>query len=291
MLMLGRIGWKLNKGSVIMPEMPEVETVRQVLRTQILGLKITKVLPLYPNMIKNILPLDFVDQLTGKTIFEVYRKGKYLFFELDDCYLISHLRMEGKYFIKPSDEDFAKHEHMIISLSNGFDLRYHDVRKFGVMEIRNKTDIFTTNPLNKLGMEPLTEEFTYDGLKSVIRGKMLLKPFLLSQEYICGIGNIYADEICYLAELHPETRCSMLSDEDIFNIYNATNEVIGLAIKCGGTTIRSYTSSLGVTGRFQQNLNCHTLVGKPCNKCKTIIKKIKVGGRGTYVCENCQKLK
>ena len=176
-------------------------------------------------------------------------------------------------------------------MSNGLELRYHDVRKFGVMEIRSKDNILTTKPISELGMEPLTDEFTFEKLIEKMNVKMELKQFLLDQRFICGIGNIYADEICYLAHLHPKSICNKLSKEEIYDVFIATNQVIDKAVKAGGTTIRSYTSSLGVTGRFQLELNCHTLVGKPCKVCQTPIIKTKVGGRGTYLCEKCQILK
>ncbi len=274
-----------------MPELPEVETVRQTLRTQILNKKITNVTIAYENMIKNISISDFKKSLIGKTIIEIHRKGKYLFFQLEDCYLISHLRMEGKYFIKEANSIFSKHEHISFTLDGELELRYHDVRKFGVMEIRSYDDIFTTHPIASLGMEPLTEEFTYDKLKNVIKVKKQLKAFLLDQQFICGIGNIYADEICFESNLHPESLCLNLSDQDILNIYNATNKVIEKAVLKGGTTIRSYTSSLGVTGLFQLELKCHTRVNEPCYVCNNTIEKIRVAGRGTYICSECQKIK
>lgn len=273
-----------------MPELPEVETVRQVLRTQILNKKITNVKVIYNGIIKDDSVDVFISKITNQTINEIERKGKYLFFVLDDFILISHLRMEGKYFLKSPNEKLNSHEHVLITLGD-IELRYHDVRKFGTMQLRTKDDLFTTNPILKLGMEPLTSDFTYEKLKMVIRCKKKLKIFLLDQEFICGIGNIYADEICFLSNLHPEQILSNITDEDILNIYNATNSVIQKAVSDGGTTIRSYASSLGVTGRFQLRLNVHQRVNQPCKVCNTTITKMKVGGRGTYICTTCQKIK
>lgn len=273
-----------------MPELPEVETVRQVLRTKILNKKISEVKVIYEGIIKDDTVNDFKKMIINQTINEINRKGKYLFFMLDDYVLISHLRMEGKYFLKDSSDKIDTHEHVIITLGD-IDLRYHDVRKFGTMQLRTKDTLFTTNPILKLGMEPLTDDFTYEKLKGIIKCKKKLKTFLLEQEHICGIGNIYADEICFLSNLHPEQILSNITDEDIMNIYNATNTVIDKAVKDGGTTIRSYTSSLGVTGRFQLRLNVHQRVNQPCKTCGNIIIKTKVSGRGTYICTNCQKVK
>ncbi len=273
-----------------MPELPEVETVRQVLRTKILNKQIDKVNVIYEGIIKDDTVEDFINKIKNQTILEIERKGKYLFFILNDYILISHLRMEGKYFLKNNNEKIDSHEHVIISLGD-IELRYHDVRKFGTMQLRTKDTLYTTNPIMKLGMEPLTEDFTYEKLKEIIRTKKKLKTFLLEQEYICGIGNIYADEICFLSNLHPEQILISITDEDILNIYNATNSVIKKAVEDGGTTIRSYTSSLGVTGRFQLNLNVHQRVNQPCKICNTTIIKTKVSGRGTYICTTCQKVK
>ncbi|MFI3328849.1 MAG: DNA-formamidopyrimidine glycosylase [bacterium] len=273
-----------------MPELPEVETVRQVLRTKILNKQISDIKVLYKDIIKDDPVEVFINRLKGQTINEIQRKGKYLFFVLDDCYLISHLRMEGKYFLKDPKDKVDTHEHILINLGD-IELRYHDVRKFGTMQIRNKEDLYTTNPILKLGMEPLTEDFTYEKLLKIIKTKKKLKTFLLDQTFICGIGNIYADEICFGAKLHPEEILTNLTDEDIFNIYTSTNEVIAKAVADGGTTIRSYTSSLGVTGRFQLRLNVHQREKEKCKTCGHIIIKTKVSGRGTYTCPNCQKLK
>ncbi len=273
-----------------MPELPEVETVRQVLRTKILNKKISGVRVMYDGIIKDDTVYDFITKVTNQTVIEIERKGKYLFFVLDDYILISHLRMEGKYFLKDYNDKIDSHEHVLINLGD-IELRYHDVRKFGTMQLRTKEELFTTNPILKLGMEPLTNDFTIDKLRDVIRVRKKIKTFLLDQTYICGIGNIYADEICFLSNLHPEQMLNEITDEDIVNIYNATNTVIQKAVNDGGTTIRSYTSSLGVTGRFQLSLNVHQRGNQPCKKCGTIITKTKVSGRGTYICTFCQKIK
>ena len=274
-----------------MPEMPEVETVRQTFRGLVLCQKINNVTVLYENIVKdNDLNL-FKKTLSGKKINEISRKGKYLIFELDDDYcLISHLRMEGKYYYKQEDEELVKHEHIIFHFDSGMTLRYHDVRKFGTMEIRMKNDLFITNPLNKLGSDANLIDGSY--LKEKMKNKhMDLKSFLLNQEYIAGIGNIYADEICFLSGLNPKQDIYYLTDLDYENISKNSKEVMDKAILAGGTTIRSYTSSLGVTGLFQLDLKVHTKENCPCPNCNEMIIKIRVGGRGTYLCPNCQKIR
>ena len=274
-----------------MPELPEVETVRQTLRKNILGKQVSGITVLYERMIVGSSVSEFKEKLIGKTLLEIGRKGKYLYFMFsDDIYLISHLRMEGKYFIKPIGDEIVKHEHVIFEFSDGLSLRYADVRKFGTMELKSGEDLFTTHPLMELGMEANNLNVSY--LKDKINRKHKdLKAFLLDQSMIAGIGNIYADEICFMSKLHPKQDIYYLTDTDLENICAASKEVINKAIAAGGTTIRSYTSSLGVTGLFQLNLNVHTKANKPCPLCNTLIIKTRVAGRGTYICENCQKLK
>ena len=274
-----------------MPELPEVETVRQTLRSLVLTKKINKVTINYPNIIKDKDIEVFVNTLIGKKINEISRKGKYLIFELDEDFcLISHLRMEGKYYFKNEEEPVVKHEHVIFHFEDGTTLRYHDVRKFGTMEIRKKDELFISNPLIKLGEDANLIDALY--LKEKMKNKhMDLKSFLLNQELIAGIGNIYADEICFLSNLNPKQDIYYLNDLDYENISKNSREVLEKAILAGGTTIRSYTSSLGVTGLFQLDLLVHTKEKTPCPNCGEKIIKTRVGGRGTYLCPNCQKIR
>ena len=274
-----------------MPELPEVETVRQTLRRNILGKTISDITVLYERMLQGLDKEEFINKLVGKKIIEIGRLGKYLFFQFsEDLYLISHLRMEGKYFIKPSEDEIVKHEHIIFHFIDGISLRYADVRKFGTMELKSKEELFTTHPLSDLGME--ANMLTPDYLKEKMIGKHRdLKSFLLDQSMIAGIGNIYADEICYMANLHPKQDIYYLTDNDYEMLAEAAKVVINKAIEAGGTTIRSYTSSLGVTGLFQLQLSVHTKKDEACARCGNIIIKTRVSGRGTYICENCQKIK
>ena len=272
-----------------MPELPEVEVVRQVLEKNLVGLVITDVECFYKPIIEDEFD-EFKSLVVNKKITKLERLGKYLIFVLEDGAFISHLRMEGKYFIKPTLDEVVKHEHVIFEFSDGTSLRYADVRKFGTMELKTKDELFTTHPLKELGME--ANYLTTSYLKEKIGKKHKdLKAFLLDQSMIAGIGNIYADEICFMAKLHPKQDIYHLTDLDLENICESAKEVINKAIAAGGTTIRSYTSSLGVTGLFQLNLNVHTKVNSPCPMCKNIIIKTRVAGRGTYICTNCQKIK
>ncbi len=273
-----------------MPELPEVETVRRTLKNRVLGKKIKTVEVLYEGIIKDISVDEFITCLEGQTINDIRRYGKYLIFILDDYSLLSHLRMEGKYYLKSDKQEIEKHEHILFTFEDGTDMRYHDTRKFGTMAVEDKVNYMECRALNKLGKEPFEGELSIEYLKSIFnKSNRKLKPVLLDQTVICGLGNIYVDEVCFYANLHPETIVSSLSDNDIKNIIEGSYKTIDKAIKLGGTTIKSYTSSLGVTGLFQIELNVHTRKNEECPRCKTIIEKIKVGGRGTYYCPSCQR--
>ncbi len=262
-----------------MPELPEVETVVNTLKRLIVGSRIEKVLIRY-DLIRS--KEFFVD---GQTINDITRRGKYLVFHLDDYYMISHLRMEGKYFVK-KDEPFEKHEHMIFYLNDDRTLRYHDVRKFGTFDLIDKSEL--SSFFQKLGPEPFDKEYNAKYLFNR-KSRKPIKNFLLDQTVVAGIGNIYVNEICFITKIHPEKITSELTISQFEDIIKVTRKVLKKAIELGGTTIRSYTSSLGVTGRFQNELQVHGKVGLPCPVCGDLIAKIKVSGRGTYLCEKCQK--
>ena len=271
-----------------MPELPEVETVKEALKRKILNRKIVDVNVLYNNIIEYPKVTSFKEEILNETINDIKRRGKWLVFVLDNYYLLSHLRMEGKYNIRGKDEEITKHEHVIFYLDDNTSLRYNDTRKFGRMYLIKKEDFLTCKPIKDLGLEPFSNELTKEYLKE--KYKKLNKPIktvILDQSIIVGIGNIYADEILFLSRINPLTLASELDDNDLDNIIKYAKEVLSSAMKSGGTTIRSYTSEEGVHGRFQQNLLVHTK--EICPVCNNKIEKIKVGSRGTYYCSNCQK--
>lgn len=272
-----------------MPEIAEVETVRNTLKKRILNKKIKDVKVLYDKMIDNNKE-EFINTLKDNEFIDILRRGKWLIFELKEHYLLSHLRMEGKYFIKNSNELIEKHEHIIISFNDGTDLRYHDTRKFGKMKIIKKEDLNNTEEIIKQGKEPIDNTLTSDYLMNKFTGKkMPIKTTLLDQTIISGLGNIYADEVLYEARINPLRVTSSITKLECQNIIEASKKIIEKAIKEGGTTIKSYTSSLGVYGNYQNYLKVHTKENKECSICHSMIKRIKVGGRSTYYCENCQK--
>lgn len=272
-----------------MPEIAEVETVRNVLKEKILHKEIKSVNILYDKIIESDLN-EFKSVLVGNEFEDILRKGKWLIFALKDHYLLSHLRMEGKYFIKDSKEEIVKHEHIIISFADGTDLRYHDTRKFGRMKLIKKEDLDKTIEITKQGKEPLDKELTSAYLLSKFKGKKLpIKTVLLDQEIISGLGNIYANEVLFASRINPSKKASLITKEECEKIIASSKKIVEKAILMGGTTIKSYTSSLGVTGHYQDYLCVHKREGLPCPVCGSPIKKIKIGGRSTYYCEKCQK--
>ena len=268
-----------------MPELPEVETVKNVLKKNLIGKEIEKVDVYYPNMIKTDL-LEFKKKLIKEKFIDIKRYGKWLVFETSNYYLISHLRMEGKYYYS-NEFNHAPHEHVVFYLNNGMFLRYKDVRKFGVMYLTNKDRLFIDTPLNKLGLEPFDPRLTKNVLHEKLKTKKLaIKTVLLDQEIISGLGNIYVDEVLFQSKISPFKKAYLLTEEECEKIIESAKNILSLAIKYGGTTIRSYTSSLGVNGSYQEKLKVHTK--KVCPVCKSIIEKSKIGGRSTYYCKNCQ---
>lgn len=267
-----------------MPELPEVETVRQSLLKYVKGLTIIDVQVFHDNMIKDD---DFNRRIKNQTIHDILRMGKHLLFILDTDVLISHLRMEGKYFYE-KDHEKTKHEHVIFYLHNGFTLRYHDVRKFGTFHLKSKETYVDELPLKHLGLEPnmLKKETLFNALKTK---SIPIKSALLDQRIISGLGNIYVDETLFRASLHPETPSNKISMNMCETLINHAKDVLEFATSLGGSTIRTYYSTMGMSGKFQNELKVHTRVNQPCVVCGDTIVKIKVGGRGTYVCPSCQK--
>ena len=272
-----------------MPELPEVETVRRTLSNLISGKQIRDIDVFYEKMIRNVSVKEFKDKIENRKIESIERYGKYLIFNFGEISLISHLRMEGKYFFKNADLPKEKHEHVIFYFTDGDTLRYHDTRKFGTMDLVKSSEVYKNSPITKLGYEPFNSLMTVKHLKGKFNRKSIaIKSALLDQTIITGLGNIYVDEVLFLSKLSPVKPANKITDTEILAIIENSVKVLNKAIKLGGTTIRSYTSSLGVSGKFQNELNVHTKKGEPCPVCETVIEKTKVNGRGTYYCPKCQ---
>lgn len=275
-----------------MPELPEVETVKNTLKELVLNKRIESVEVYYERIIQNVSVSCFKESLKGEEFLDISRYGKYLIFILKKHIIVSHLRMEGKYFLM-KDEEKGKHEHIIFRLSNGESLRYLDTRKFGVMYLYDTTslsEVMKQDPLNKLGLEPFSSDMNVKYLKEKMAKRSgPIKGLLLDQSIICGLGNIYVDEVLFLSKINPNEKASKLDDSDYQAIIDASRTTLEKAIKLGGTTIRSFVSSQHATGLFQNELLVHTK--EICPICLGKIVKERVATRGTYYCPNCQKLK
>lgn len=273
-----------------MPELPEVETIRKTLEQLVLHKTIADVTVRWPKLIHKPDDTDaFRMQLKGETITAMKRKGKFLLFYLTDYVLVSHLRMEGKYRVVTKEKPIDKHTHVIFHFTDGTELRYNDVRKFGTMHLFPKGEQYDGAPLNKLGPDPFEPAYTLEYLKEKLAKTMrMIKAALLDQTIIAGLGNIYVDEVLFLARIHPETRANTLTDEQIERIWHYARQVLERAVALGGTSIRSYVNGKGEMGMFQQELYVYGRTGKTCLHCHAAIEKLKVAGRGTHICPTCQ---
>ncbi|HLR43497.1 MAG TPA: DNA-formamidopyrimidine glycosylase [Pseudogracilibacillus sp.] len=274
-----------------MPELPEVETIRRTLTTLTENKTIEDVTILWPKIIQKPDDIEAFEHLIkGETIRNMDRKGKFLLFYLDEYVLVSHLRMEGKYRVVEKSEAIDKHTHVIFHFTDGTELRYNDVRKFGTMHLFPIGEELVNKPLTQLGPDPFEKGYTLDYLTEKLqKTTRLIKAALLDQSIIAGLGNIYVDEVLFLSKIHPERRANTLTTTEIEKIYHYTYEVLAKAVEQGGTTIRSYLDGLGEMGMFQQQLFAYGQEEKPCQHCGDKIEKLKVAGRGTHICPTCQK--
>ncbi len=274
-----------------MPELPEVETVCRTLNRLIAGKKIERVTVNLPRILqKPDDPQAFAAMLEGRTFQSAERRGKFLRLVLDGLVLVSHLRMEGRYGLYGRDDPVELHTHVLFHFTDGTELRYKDVRQFGTMHLFAPGDEWIAAPLNKLGLEPLDEDFTPEEFKRVLgRRTTKIKPLLLNQEVVVGLGNIYVDEALHAAGIHPETPANELKRKDLERLHAAIVATLAAAVEAGGSSIKSYVNGQGEMGMFQHSLRAYGRTGEPCPECGTPIEKSVVGGRGTHVCPKCQK--
>jgi len=274
-----------------MPELPEVETVRRGLEKLILGKKISNIDIRYPKMIKTDLH-EFQKAMPGQVIQSMGRRGKYLLFYLSDKILISHLRMEGKYFYYPDQVPERKHAHVLIHFEDGGTLVYEDVRKFGTMELLAPELLEAYFISKQLGPEPTEEDFDLGRFKLALkRSKKPIKSHLLDQTLVVGLGNIYVDEVLWRAKVHPARISQSLTAQEARKVHDETINVLDQAVEKGGSTIRTYTNAFGEDGTMQEFHQVYDKTGQACSRCGSIIEKIQLGGRGTHFCPECQRRK
>ncbi|NLW15835.1 MAG: bifunctional DNA-formamidopyrimidine glycosylase/DNA-(apurinic or apyrimidinic site) lyase [Erysipelothrix sp.] len=270
-----------------MPELPEVETIKNVLEHNLKNKTIEWIRLDYAPLLESKSEYKIQD-LSGLTFKGFQRRGKYLIFNFDNgMSWVVHLRMEGKFHLYKEETNPAKHTHLMFKVDDTY-VHYLDTRKFSRMAVIKDLDAYFKT--KNLGYEPFDEALSVSFLKERFKNrKRAIKSVLLDQSHITGIGNIYADEILFRCKIHPEKPAFTLTDKQLESIIDNTIIVLKKAIEEGGTTIRSYTSSLGVTGLFQVSLKAYGREGLPCTECQTSMTRIKVGGRSTVFCEKCQK--
>ena len=270
-----------------MPELPEVETIVRGLREPLVGRQFTSVRVGWENLVARPAVEEFERGLVGQRILGVKRRGKYLIFTLSgEGSLIIHLRMTGRLSVKNGDDELDKHDHLIFELDDGRELRFNNVRKLGRVYLVDDEDEI----VGKLGPEPLDDDFTTADFAALLsRRRGMIKPLLLNQRLMAGIGNIYADEALFAARIHPERKADTLTASEIERLYHAIRPVLAQGIQNRGTTFSDYLDAEGREGRNQEHLRVFRRTGQPCPRCGTPIERTVVGGRGTYFCPRCQK--
>ncbi|WP_429843793.1 DNA-formamidopyrimidine glycosylase [Brevibacillus sp. FIR094] len=274
-----------------MPELPEVETVVRTLRGLVMGKTIERVSVHLARIVRQPDDVEaFKSLLVGQTIQDIQRRAKFIQFFLNEDVLVSHLRMEGRYGVYQADDPVEKHTHVVFHFTDGTEMRYRDVRQFGTMDLFPKGKETTVGPLAKLGVEPLDKSFTPEVLGKLLNGRSTkIKPLLLNQECIVGLGNIYVDESLFKAGIHPEKPAGKLTDKEVIRLHESIVSTLQEAVEQGGSSIKSYVNGQGEMGMFQQSLLVYGRKDEACTKCGAEIIRFVVGGRGTHICPDCQK--
>jgi formamidopyrimidine-DNA glycosylase len=274
-----------------MPELPEVETIKNQLSPEIIGEKIIATFQNSLTFRGKSLPNLAV--LENEIILNVTRRNKYLIIITTNYYLLIHLGMSGQLLVV-KEIPLQKHIHIHIYFKNKI-LYYQDTRRFGMINLYLKNDYSSINllpPLSKLGIEPLSEDFTLEYLNNLIfilsNKKLSAKKFIMDGSYICGVGNIYANEILFLSKIHPEELIQNISLIQISNMYKYIKKVLAQAIEMGGSTISDFIHINGTKGSMQDYYYVYGKENQPCKTCNNLILRIKQNGRSSFFCSHCQ---
>ena len=272
-----------------MPEFPEVHTVIGVLEEFTLGKTITSVDVLRDKTIEGNVE-EFKNTVKGATIQSFEQKGKFIIFHLSNKHVIvSHLRMEGKYFLKDEDEKLTKHDLVTFHFSDGTKLLYNDTRRFGTMSVKTDENYLKVPPLSNVGPNPFELKDAKHLEKNFKNKSLAIKTALLDQSIMSGLGNIYVDEVLFATKVHPETPAKMIGLKKLNEILLASQKTLQKAIDAGGSTIKSYHPKEGIDGNFQVQLEVYGKKDECCPRCGSKFRKIFVNGRGTTYCPKCQK--
>jgi formamidopyrimidine-DNA glycosylase len=271
------------------PELPEVETIRRQLAPHLEGRTIVDAQILDPRWTRPDPPAALEAELTGAVVERIDRAGKYLIWVLSgERYLLQHLRMTGTLLYDPAVP--PPHTHVLLELDDGHRLVYVDPRRFGTGHLVQGEAARDEYLTSRIGIEPLTPEFTAAHLRELARGRTApVKAFVLDQRHIAGVGNIYADEALFRAGIHPLRPAGRLTYGDWERVREGIEESLSAGIAAKGASIDDFRHLDGARGSFQDQFLVHRRAGEPCPRCGHAIRKIVVGGRGTYVCEDCQR--
>lgn len=271
-----------------MPELPEVETIKRQLAKKIKGKTIRKVDVFLPKLVK--FPLEkFKVAVSGKKIESVNRRAKQLIIGLSgENVLVIHLKMSGQLIF---NGEKGKHTHLIYYFTDGTRLIHNDTRQFGFVKLIPKKDLLKYFEKENYGPEPLSKSFTLALFKRLLdKKKKKIKPLLMDQTFVAGIGNLYADEILFFAKVLPTRETNKLSDEEVRKIYEGIKKVLNLAVRKHGSSADAYVDTAGKKGKFfPASIMVYRREKQPCLKCQTEIKRVKIGSRSAYFCPQCQK--
>jgi formamidopyrimidine-DNA glycosylase len=275
-----------------MPELPEVETIRQQLEPHLVGRRFDRVEILDPRLVRPFEPVAVAAELEGEEVSALERRGKYLIvrFESGRALLI-HLRMTGslRHAAKGTLAD-DPHRRAVVNLDDGSDLAYRDVRRFGTWQLLEPGEL---EPYleQRLGVEPLERTFTARRLAERVEGRRApIKAALLDQRTVAGLGNIYVDEALWRAQVHPLRPAGTLDADELARLTRSIRDVLKAGVKRQGASLRDYSTPDGGRGRMQDRFRVYGREGRPCQRCGTPIDKIRTAGRGTWYCPNCQRL-
>ena len=277
-----------------MPELPEVETIKRQLNKKIKGKKIKNAEIRLKKLVKY--PLDkFRKLIKGAVIKNVGRRAKLLIFELSNNYcLITHLKLTGQLIYqrtRNNEQRTTKHTHLIYHFTDGSRLIHNDLRQFGFVKVVFKKDLIDFLAKEKYGPEPLTKEFSLDLFRELLkkRPNSKIKPLLMDQTFIAGIGNLYSDEILFFARVLPIRRANTLKPAEVKRIYQGIKEILPTAISRRGSSSNDYVDAEGKEGDYFPLVKVYQRENKPCYFCRTKIKRIKIGSRSAHFCPKCQK--
>jgi formamidopyrimidine-DNA glycosylase len=278
-------------------ELPEVEVMRRDLEKEVVGKRIKEV-EVRPQ--RNAMRIirrharrkEFSDRLAGRKITKVDRKGKYVLLYLDGGdVLVVHFGMSGQFLRGTKRQGLPPHTHIVIEFQQGGDLRYVDPRTFGELFVTSADDLGSIRELDHIAIDPLEDTFTWQQFSNELaRRAAKLKPLLMDQRFVSGLGNIYSDEVLFAAGLRHDRMSDSLSSQEVRRLYRAMREVIQDSIRYRGTTLddEAYVDLFGKPGEFQSELKVYGRRGLACRRCRTPIVVEKIGGRNSYYCPQCQ---